>query len=130
MTTARESDPRAYEQVFLENYRREYGFELVGRSILVDDIRVRAIGRSATSLSLQELNASSASALTPVAASPAERVSVYFQEGVCETPVFHLQNLLGGVVLNGPAIIMQNVATVVIEPGIVRNTLHRFMNLL
>ena len=34
-----------YEQVFVGNYRREYGFELQGRAILVDDLRVRATGR-------------------------------------------------------------------------------------
>jgi N-methylhydantoinase A/oxoprolinase/acetone carboxylase beta subunit len=39
----------SYRDVFIENYKREYGFELQNRKVLVDDIRVRAVGKSATS---------------------------------------------------------------------------------
>lgn len=35
-----------YEQRFFEEHKREFGFNLSGRDILVDDIRVRAIGKS------------------------------------------------------------------------------------
>lgn len=34
----------AYLATFVATYQREYGFELTGRVILVDDVRVRAIG--------------------------------------------------------------------------------------
>ena len=35
-----------YETKFLEEHKREFGFNLFGRDILVDDIRVRAVGKS------------------------------------------------------------------------------------
>jgi N-methylhydantoinase A/oxoprolinase/acetone carboxylase beta subunit len=168
--TAAHADPYSYEQVFLENYRREYGFELVGRAILVDDVRVRAVGRSPSSLSLQQqvndvspeviteasdnvectgnveddarmslvppigaprsfvsprtelIRAGSASGgqLTDTSVTdvkPVEIVKVYFEGGRLDTPVYHLQDVPGGTILDGPVIIMQNVATVVVEPG-------------
>ena len=33
-------------KIFVETYKREYGFELKNRDIIVDDLRVRAIARS------------------------------------------------------------------------------------
>lgn len=41
-----QSNRTDYAELFLINYKREYGFELLGRDILIDDIRVRAIGIS------------------------------------------------------------------------------------
>ena len=35
-----------YEQKFFDEHKREFGFNLEGRDILVDDIRVRAVGKS------------------------------------------------------------------------------------
>ena len=35
-----------YEKTFFEEHKREFGFNLSERSILVDDIRVRAVGKS------------------------------------------------------------------------------------
>ena len=35
-----------YEQTFFEQHKREFGFNLENRNILVDDLRVRAVGRS------------------------------------------------------------------------------------
>jgi 5-oxoprolinase (ATP-hydrolysing) len=35
-----------YEKKFFDEHKREFGFNLSGRDILVDDIRVRAVGKS------------------------------------------------------------------------------------
>jgi 5-oxoprolinase (ATP-hydrolysing) len=120
MTSTDSEEPGAYERVFLENYRREFGFELTGRSILVDDIRVRAVGRSASSLLLtSSVSDARVSLITPVSSevSPVEMVDVYFDGvGRIRTPVHYLVSLPTGTLIQGPAIIMQNVATVVIDP--------------
>lgn len=166
--TVAHTDTNSYEETFVENYRREYGFELVGRSILVDDVRVRAVGRSASSLSLQQpvkdlspriitddvectgnveehvgiipvppiggprsfisprtelVGAGSESGSPGSDVKPAEIVKVYFEGGKLDTPVYHLNDVPGGTILNGPVIIMQNVATVVVEPGILHSVL-------
>ena len=51
------SDPLAYAEAFVSNYRREYGFELLHRSILVDDVRVRAVGRSSAMMEIENNHA-------------------------------------------------------------------------
>jgi 5-oxoprolinase (ATP-hydrolysing) len=35
-----------FEPAFLQHYEREFGFLLEGRALLVDDVRVRAVGKS------------------------------------------------------------------------------------
>lgn len=105
-----------YQDVFIANYRREFGFELRDRPILVDDIRIRAIGKANTLLKAeQEQGISDAMVLPP--AVPLEFVSVFFDKERFSTPVYILKDLHGGQVISGPAIIMQQVATVVVEPG-------------
>eukprot|EP00606_Chrysophyceae_sp_TOSAG23-5_P000165 GSChrysophyteH2.ASY1.ANO1.1022.1 assembled CDS len=69
-------------EVFTDNYKREYGFELVGRNVLLDDL-----------------------------------LQTYFEGGRYSTPVHNMQHLLPGHSIDGPAIIVQDVATVIVEPG-------------
>ena len=109
------SSTSSYEQVFIENYKREYGFELEGRAILLDDLRVRAVGQSNGSGG----GVNKDDVVLPATAPPApeEVVKVYFEGGHRDTPVFRMQGLSAGQRINGPAIIVQNVATVIVEPG-------------
>eukprot|EP00271_Cylindrocystis_brebissonii_P000778 TRINITY_DN1098_c0_g3_i1.p1 TRINITY_DN1098_c0_g3~~TRINITY_DN1098_c0_g3_i1.p1 ORF type:complete len:1345 (+),score=297.98 TRINITY_DN1098_c0_g3_i1:213-4247(+) len=101
----------AYEEVFKQKFRREYGFELRGRSIVVDDIRVRGVGHS-NLLKPLLLNKG-------VGYPPAEAVQhrCYFREGWCATPVYMLECMGYGHVVEGPAIIMNGNSTIVVEPG-------------
>mmetsp|Transcript_10110 Transcript_10110/g.16753 ORF Transcript_10110/g.16753 Transcript_10110/m.16753 type:complete len:843 (+) Transcript_10110:124-2652(+) len=130
---------RAVHDQFRASYRREYGFELTGRELLVDDVRIRAVG---SSLGLQStVNSGAGVNDTPVLLplpTPHSIASVYFElvNGTCErvsTPVYLLKQFdeaSSGVVRNkdspdsasgfeveGPALVIQDVATVVVEPG-------------
>lgn len=112
------SPSRTYEKTFIENYKREYGFELIGRKVLVDDVRVRAVAESSTSegafnASKDLISKKSETLLVPL---PAEVVSVYFEGSRLSTPVHFMESLLPGQTVSGPAIIVQNVATVIIDP--------------
>jgi 5-oxoprolinase (ATP-hydrolysing) len=106
----------AFQQEFVDNYRREYGFELTGRDVLVDDVRVRAVGSTATtatgtagttsgaaagsgvSASLASLGAvsvdangsaaSAGAAPPPPPPVPKETVSVYFAGKRMPAPVY------------------------------------------
>lgn len=98
-------------QLFKDTYIREYGFDLVGRDVLIDDVRVRVIGNSNTRRSDKTERISESPLLAPK-----ELVSVYFEGGRRQTPVYDFAELLRGHVVPGPAIIIQNVATVVVEP--------------
>jgi 5-oxoprolinase (ATP-hydrolysing) len=102
--------------VFVANYRREYGFELTNRSILIDDIRIRAIGKVDTDLFSSDVVRAEA-VLTPPPPEPSERVLVYFNTQRILTPVYYLHHLLPHQLITGPAMIIQDVATVVIEPN-------------
>jgi 5-oxoprolinase (ATP-hydrolysing) len=114
----------SYEDIFVQNYRREYGFELKDRQILIDDIRVRAIGKSDFHLvssknrefdkyvTQEELN-KKLSRHTP---NPVEHAQVFFDTERVKTPIYFLNQLQPGDFVEGPAIIIQNVATVIVEP--------------
>jgi len=114
----------AYEAAFVSSYQREFGFELTGRKVLVDDIRVRAVGRTVSagtnSAEMVALGSEGegGSEVAPPAA-PSETVAVYFEGGRRPTGVYHLDKLRPRTSIVGPAIIVQNVATVVVEPGCV-----------
>jgi 5-oxoprolinase (ATP-hydrolysing) len=120
MTSIISCTGQSYEEEFIGSYRREFGFELVDRSVLIDDIRVRAVGKATTLLD-ESAPVDSATAAEIAAAAPApvcdEHVETFFDEAVVSTPVFFMHKLLPGQVVTGPAIIVQNVATVVVEPG-------------
>ncbi len=94
---------------FSREYRREYGFELPGREILVDDLRVRALG-SGSPLK--------ASKITRATAPPAEKTSVqcFFSGGWHDTAVYDLEELKAEHIVKGPAILIQDTSTIIIEP--------------
>eukprot|EP00981_Chlorochromonas_danica_P003519 scaffold659_cov192-Ochromonas_danica.AAC.32 len=114
MMTSQE-EGQSYEDVFLANYRREYGFDLGKRPILVDDLRVRAVAHSSHKLTStgKSAHVDDSSIQLP---EPREYVQVFFEEKRVNTPVFFLHELNPHQRIEGPAIIVQNVATVVVEP--------------
>ena len=91
-------------------YMREYGFDLSGREVLIDDLRVRGTGSFSTATGCAQNNVEQSS--TPP---PLEHVSVYFEDGRTSTPVFKYSDLVPGNIITGPALIIQSVATVVVE---------------
>jgi 5-oxoprolinase (ATP-hydrolysing) len=135
---------RIVQEKFRSSYMREYGFELTGRDLLVDDVRIRAVGSSFGLVS--EDDATTTTAATNATASgeiyyplpdPHTTASVYFEltDGACRrvpTPVYLLSQFDQATAtataakgdafprwyfIQGPAMVIQDVATVVIEPG-------------
>ncbi|ORX55169.1 hypothetical protein DM01DRAFT_1321549 [Hesseltinella vesiculosa] len=107
---------------FTQLYQREFGFTLTDRAILVDDIRIRGIGKTLTPPNLtptQEITALQ----QPRDVDPAKErdgvTSVYFESTgrVKDVPVFLLTQLPPGSLVHGPAIIIDATATVVVEPA-------------
>lgn len=100
-----------FKMSFVSRYKREFGFVLQGRNIIVDDIRVRAVGRSCLTDS---------ECLDPgeeKSAKPIETVQCYFEDSYHKTPVYLLKNFLAGNIINGPAIIIDDNCTIVVEPA-------------
>ena len=102
----KESDPA---DTFRSRYRKEFGFLLKNRDIIVDDIRVRISG-SEPSPPRQLLDSNGNGR-------PERCVQCYFRQGWLETPVYLLESIHTDQDIPGPAVIMQDGSTVLVEPG-------------
>lgn len=108
-------DSGDYLSAFEASYKREYGFILQNRKVQIDDVRVRAIGksRSITAAAYRKRELSNTTAPTADSIT-----SVYFENGGRqETPVFLLSQLFAGDVIKGPALIIDKTTTTVVVPG-------------
>ncbi|MDG1488232.1 MAG: hydantoinase B/oxoprolinase family protein [SAR324 cluster bacterium] len=105
-----------YVSAFRQTYLREFGFDLTGREIIVDDLRVRAVAKSP---GLEKYPLAKKDG-TPGAL---EQTKCYFKSESSgfgawqETPIYRLENLGAGQQLRGPVIVMQNTSTILVEPG-------------
>lgn len=108
-----------FRATFLERYRSEYGFVLQGRRIIVDDVRCRASGRTDVP---QEADIAAASG-EPIVDG---RRPVYFDgHGYVETPVYLRTEQGAGHRIRGPAIIIDALSTILIEPDCVAEITRR-----
>ncbi|OQD79931.1 hypothetical protein PENANT_c041G09969 [Penicillium antarcticum] len=103
---------------FSKEHEREFSFTFPGRNILVEDIRVRGVGK-ATSIAPetppQELKSVTTQSID--SEKQDDSSSVYYSGvGEITTPVFFLNNLQPGYVIKGPATIIDNTQTIVVEP--------------
>ncbi|KYR00331.1 hypothetical protein DLAC_03073 [Tieghemostelium lacteum] len=103
-----------YQRVFKENYQREYGFVILGRDLLIDDIRVRVLAQGAKleSISIPK-RLDSDKPLKPI---KTDQKCYFSQGGRQDTSVYLLSDCLGGDVIKGPAIIIDQITTIVVEP--------------
>ncbi|KAG2488023.1 hypothetical protein HYH03_013330 [Edaphochlamys debaryana] len=105
--------PGGYGAAFEAAYRREFGFVL-DREVWVDDVRVRAVGRSRP---LPDDAMAPVEAPGPLPA-PVTTTSAYFEpRGRQPTPAYALDALAPGHALEGPALLIDAISTIVVEPG-------------
>lgn len=84
----------------------------------MDDIRVRGIGKSFSSLGPSVFEQAEKLNFKPVDKSKTEQTSVYFEEtGRVDAPVFQIEQLNEGDLVEGPALIIDDTQTVVIDPA-------------
>ncbi|KAI0024177.1 Hydantoinase B/oxoprolinase-domain-containing protein [Xylariomycetidae sp. FL0641] len=110
-------DDWAFGQAFVRHHRYEFGFTLEERDIIVDDVRVRGIGKSfryqdkTVDQQLREVKR------TPVDVGKEHgRSQVYFEGGRLETPTYKLVDLAVGDVVPGPAMLADGTQTIVVTP--------------
>lgn len=119
LMTLKPEDSWDFESVFVKLYKQEFGFSLSDRAIIVDDIRIRGIGRTMTNKRLtpkQELEMLEIKAVDPEKYRDSV-TSVYFESGRDNNvPVYLLNKLPPGSKVDGPAIIIDATATIVVEP--------------
>jgi 5-oxoprolinase (ATP-hydrolysing) len=103
---------------FVEHHRYEFGFTLDERDIIVDDVRVRGIGKS-----FQYEQKSVDDQLKTLERRPVEAekshsaAQVYFDGGRLETPIYKLGDLAIGTEVRGPAMLADGTQTIVVTPG-------------
>ena len=106
-----------FGKAFLKQHRYEFGFTLDDRDVIVDDVRVRGIGKSfrhkekTVDQQLKTIKRSAASEQKQHG-----RQEVYFEGGRLDTPIYKLENLETGDVVNGPAMLADGTQTIVVAP--------------
>ncbi|KAL4267288.1 Oxoprolinase family protein [Pleurotus pulmonarius] len=109
-----------YEAAFKRVYRSEFGFVLEGKAIIVDDIKVRGIGKTFDTLGESVYSEIAKLETKSVDKAKADSThSVYFDKlgRVDDTPVYLLDNLDVGDAVEGPAMIIDDTQTIVVIPG-------------
>jgi 5-oxoprolinase (ATP-hydrolysing) len=95
---------------FVHAHKREFGFEISGRDIQVDDLRVRAVGKAPGIKKMPIAKKTQPS-------SPVTYARCYFAEGWRETPVYRLEEMGAGEKIPGPAVIIHQTSTLLVEPA-------------
>ncbi|KAH9946380.1 5-oxoprolinase [Epithele typhae] len=105
---------------FRRVYKEEFGFLLDAKAVVVDDVKVRGIGKTFDSLGESVYEEVAKLERRPVGREKADSAySTYFDSvgRVEDTPVFLLEGLAVGDEVKGPAMIIDNTQTIVIVPG-------------
>ena len=112
-----DGDNWAFGKAFVKQHEQEFGFTLPDRDIIVDDVRVRGIGRSFEGLEktvdhqLKEIKPKDIEGQKQYGKS-----QVYFEGGRRHTPIYKLEDLDVGDRLKGPAIVADGTQTIVVTP--------------
>ena len=103
---------RSFKENFSEKYKTEFGFTLPDRTVIVDDVRVRAVGKSHMNDTKKYAEANED--LLP---SAKRQIECYFQNGFESTNVYIIEEIPVGANLQGPCIIIDKLSTILVEPG-------------
>jgi 5-oxoprolinase (ATP-hydrolysing) len=104
-----------FAYAFRELYLREFGFELKERAILVDDIRVRAVGSVDTLRSFPLEHTLSAGKVN--LQDDRESVQIYFYGGWRDTTLYKVEDIQADTKIAGPLLLIQQSGTILVEPG-------------
>lgn len=103
---------------FVKHHQYEFGFTLDDRDIIVDDVRVRGIGKSFRydEKSVDE-QLKTVSRKDVSAEKRHSEAKVYFEGGRLDTPIYKLGDLSVGEVVKGPAMLADGTQTIVVTPN-------------
>lgn len=114
----RDDDQWAFGEAFIKQHHQEFGFTLPDRDIIVDDVRVRGIGKSYVGLAKtvdQQLKIVKPTVVGE--SSGHSQANVFFEGGRLQTTIFKLDDLAIGDKIEGPAILVDGTQTLVVPPG-------------
>jgi 5-oxoprolinase (ATP-hydrolysing) len=106
------ADGAAMREEFEILHRQRFGFIAPERSLVIESVSIEAIG---TSEVIAEKSAVTTPALSP--ATPIAHRQVYMAGAFNATPFFHCHDLTIDHPVVGPAVILDTIGTIVVEPG-------------
>jgi 5-oxoprolinase (ATP-hydrolysing) len=112
-----DGDDWAFGKAFVRQHEQEFGFTLPDRDIIVDDVRVRGIGKSFKTSEKTVDQQLQESKPRDVVGREYRVSQVYFEEGRHDTPVYKLADLQVNDRVKGPAILADDTQTIVVTPG-------------
>lgn len=99
-----------YQESFEQEHLREFGFLLKALDLQAAELIVEV------SLTNPVINQTKTVVSAHTTKVPEEKTDVYFEEGWMETPIYVLEKLTVGFEAAGPAIIMNETTTILVEP--------------
>ena len=107
------------KQDFIEAHHQQFGFTPLNRQILVDNIRVQAVGKSNFGEDeLPEIQAPHDVQTNVPPPKATSTKSVYFKSlGWVNAPVYLLGSLSIGSTISGPALVVDNTQTIIVSPN-------------
>ncbi|KAJ5295187.1 hypothetical protein N7508_010008 [Penicillium antarcticum] len=111
------SDDWAFGEAFVKQHDQEFGFTLPNRDIIVDDVRVRGIGKRFKASEKTVDQQIKESCPRDVSSGEYRKSLVYFEGGRLETPIYKIDDLKVGDRVRGPAILADDTQTIVVTPG-------------
>ena len=96
---------------FEDAHRQRYGFIVPGKALIVEAASVEIVGKT-EQVSDPTLPARADRKLTPRRAD-----RIYTDDAWHEAPIYKREDLMAGDAVDGPAVIIESIATVVVEPG-------------
>ncbi|KAF2733965.1 hypothetical protein EJ04DRAFT_577276 [Polyplosphaeria fusca] len=111
-------DSETWADAFVAEHKRQFSFTMPNRSILVENVRVRATARS-SSVEPEFILDKQLSESPPVAVSSkkaSDEVHMFFEDGWAVSPLYFLTSLTKGDMVQGPAIILDDTQTIVVSP--------------
>src|SRR5262249_43447070 len=102
----------AVNRAFEAKYRQQYGFLMPGRRLVIEAVAVEAIGRTYSAADSLPAFSSRLGALTPIRTN-----RIYTDGAFHDASIYDRDDLRPGDAIAGPAVIRENNATTVVEPG-------------
>ncbi|MES2444203.1 MAG: hydantoinase B/oxoprolinase family protein [Pseudomonadota bacterium] len=102
------AEPETMREAFIAAYRQRFGYAATG-ALIVDMLRAEAIAESGAAVALP--------APPRTSAPPVATVETFMSGAHHATPVYERDGLAEGATVAGPALIIDPVATTVVEPG-------------
>ncbi|CAK7206259.1 hypothetical protein SEUCBS139899_009046 [Sporothrix eucalyptigena] len=113
---------------FERDHQREYSFTFPEKDVLLEDVRVRGVGKSGTAeyaAPQKELKMLKAFSVDPVTTRDTTTMVYFDLHGWVSSPVYRLENLRAGSAVEGPAIIIDKTQTILLEPRAKATALRR-----